>query len=137
MFNLNSNSDTWTGEKYETKEIAIQAALEEWKDRMEEGTAPVYRKIRIGQFKEYQPSISGESLIKQMSQQAYDECGEVSEPWISYITSSIGKELEEILNAAIKNWLKENKEYLNFGYVENIEKIDVSKFNNVLTSICR
>ncbi|MEK5251665.1 hypothetical protein MKX66_29660 [Bacillus sp. FSL R9-9530] len=127
MYNLNSNSDIWTSDKYETKEEAIQAALKDWTDRMVADRASVDNEFQIGQFKQYVPWINADVLLDELYERATDECGEVAESWLSGIPADEGEKLQEQINKVTTEWLKGINEYPGFGSIENIESIDASK----------
>ncbi len=127
MYNLNSNSEIWTSDKYETKEEATQAALKNWTDRMVADRASVDNEFQIGQFKQYAPWINTEVLLDELYERATDECGEIAESWLSGVPIDEGEKLQEQVNNVVAEWLKGINEYPSFGSIKNIETIDASK----------
>ncbi|HDR5271806.1 hypothetical protein E8M24_08485 [Bacillus thuringiensis] len=127
MYNLDSDNDIWTSDKYDTKEEAIQAALENWTDKMLADRASVDKEFQIGQFKTYAPWINADVLLDELYERAHDECGEVAESWLSSIPMNEGEKLQEQINKVVVEWLKEINEHPSFGSIENIETIDASK----------
>ncbi|WP_142293487.1 hypothetical protein [Bacillus sp. K2I17] len=127
MYNLNSNSEIWTSDKYETKEEATQAALKDWTDRMVADRASVDNEFQIGQFKQYAPWINADVLLDKLYERATDECGVIAESWLSGVPIDEGEKLQEQVNNVVAEWLKGINEYPSFGSIENIETIDASK----------
>ncbi|QEL88463.1 hypothetical protein [Bacillus mycoides] len=127
MYNLDSNNEIWTSDKYETKEEAVQAALKDWTDRMVADRAAVDNEFQIGQFKQYAPWINADVLLDELYERATDECGEVAESWLSGVPMDEGEKLQEQINKVVTEWLKEINEHPSFGSIENIETIDASK----------
>ncbi|WP_142306651.1 hypothetical protein [Bacillus pseudomycoides] len=130
MYNLNSNSEIWTSNKYETKEEATQAALKDWTDRMVADRASVDDEFQVGQFKQYTPWINADVLLDELYERANDECGEVADSWLSGVARDEGEKLQEQINKVVEGWLKGINEYPNFGSIENIETIDASKLES-------
>ncbi|HDR8058219.1 TPA: hypothetical protein QC443_005912 [Bacillus cereus] len=127
MYNLDSNNDMWTSDKYETREEAIQAALEEWTERMLEDRASVEKEFQLGQFVQHVPQIDADWILDELYERAASECGEASESWLSGIPKEAGEKLQEQINKVTTEWLKELKEYPTFGLIEKVEIIDASK----------
>lgn len=127
MYNLDSNSEIWTSDKYETKEEAIQAALKDWTDRMVADRASVDNEFQIGEFKQYTPWINADVLLDELYERANDECGGVADSWLSGVARDEGEKLQEQINKVVEGWLKGINEYPSFGSIENIETVDASK----------
>lgn len=127
MYNLDSNSEIWTSDKYETKEEAIQAALKDWTDRMVADRASVDNEFQIGEFKQYTPWINADVLLDELYERANDECGGVADSRLSGVARDEGEKLQEQINKVVEGWLKGINEYPSFGSIENIETIDASK----------
>ncbi|PTR77684.1 hypothetical protein DBA58_04810 [Bacillus anthracis] len=127
MYNLDSNNEIWTSDKFEMKEEAIQAALKDWTDKMVADRAVVDNEFQIGQFKQYSPWINADVLLDELYERATDECGEVAEYWLSGVPMDEGEKLQEQINKVVTEWLKGINEHPSFGSIENIETIDASK----------
>ncbi|QWI44709.1 hypothetical protein [Bacillus mycoides] len=127
MYNLDSNSEIWTSDKYETKEEAIQAALKDWTDRMVADRASVDNEFQIGEFKQYTPWINADVLLDELYERANDECGGVADSLLSGVARDEGEKLQEQINKVVEGWLKGINEYPSFGSIENIETVDASK----------
>lgn len=127
MYNLDSNNEIWTSDKFEMKEEAIQAALKDWTDKMVADRAAVDNEFQIGQFKQYSPWINADVLLDELYERATDECGEVAEYWLSGVPMDEGEKLQEQINKVVTEWLKGINEHPSFGSIENIETIDASK----------
>ncbi|MDR4987187.1 hypothetical protein RGU74_27205 [Bacillus cereus] len=122
MYNLNGN-DIWTSDRFTTKEEAIEAAKEEMNELEKYDGVPYGDNFSIGQISDYVPYVSAEDVIDQVTVNAYEACGEVSESWLSKPGQDEMDLLQKKLDSAVSKWLKEIKEYPTFGQVVNIEEI--------------
>jgi hypothetical protein len=115
------NEENFEGD-FETKEQAIEEAIWYYKDYEKDQDF-----IWIGQTKNISLGVNIDSIIEDLSEEAYDEAGEYAEDYLSDVTLSHQKVLEERLNEVMVAWMKEFKYEPNFWAVTNVEKIDVSK----------
>ncbi|TKH19955.1 hypothetical protein [Bacillus cereus] len=123
MYNLNDN-EIWTSDSFATKEDAIEAAKEEMNELEKYDGVPYGYNFSIGQISDYVPYVSAEDVIDQVTVNAYEACGEVSESWLSKPSQDEKDLLQKKIDSAISEWLKEIKEYPTFGQVVNIEEIN-------------
>lgn len=68
--------------------------------------------------------VDVESILEDISNDAYDYVGEVAECWLDSVTKEQVSELSKGLNAVFKKWLKENNLEPNFFLVENIKYVE-------------
>ncbi|MCW1941880.1 hypothetical protein OMD49_30405 [Bacillus anthracis] len=122
MYNL-TDHDIWTSDRFDVKEEAIEAAKDELKELEKYGYVPCGDKFSIGQISNYSPYVSAKDIIDQITVNAYEACGKVSESWLSRPTHDEIYLLQKKLDLLISEWLKEIKEYPAFGQIMNIEEI--------------
>jgi len=116
MFYWNFNKDE---EVWHNSETSIEACIEEARLNIEdEGQEVVY----IGELDNYVPSIDAERIIDDLTEQAYDECGECSEGWLDGAET---EELEEKLNEVLQEWLKKTNQAPSFGKFKEIYCYDL------------
>jgi hypothetical protein len=122
-YNIN-NYDVWQCSWFDSREEAIQAAkdeiLENELDREE---------FQIGQLSKYEPSVYLDITIENAAEQAYDDCGEISESWLNfkYISKEVLEKYNAKLNTLFNEFLVEANEVPDFGQIINVEVIKVDE----------
>ncbi|MGG1659492.1 hypothetical protein [Brevibacillus sp. NRS-1366] len=98
-------------DEYDTKEEAIEAArafFKQWKEEdpeeFEDETGGTH--FQVGQIQKYAPHINVESVIDDIGERAYDECGEWAGEYLYDVKSEHQNELEEKLNEALGAWIE-------------------------------
>ncbi|HDR7526721.1 TPA: hypothetical protein QCX62_003310 [Bacillus paranthracis] len=123
LYNLYENNDVWMSDHYETKEEAIKAANAELDD-LEKYGGVRGNGFYVGQLQKYGPVVCIDSFIEKIKDQAYEECGEVSEDWLGNINETQTRLLENKLQTVLCGWLEEINEKPLFGDVINIEQVE-------------
>lgn len=101
--------DIWRHDKFASIEACI-------KDAICCGKKPG-EKIMIGLCENYVPYASANALLEQVSEDAYNEVGEVAEDWPEFIGRKGYKDaekLQEKLDKVLTEWLEETKQVPSF-----------------------
>lgn len=101
--------DIWRHEKFASIEACI-------KDAIRCGKKPG-EKIMIGLCENYVPYVSADALLDQVSEDAYEEVGEVAEDWPEFISRKGYKDVEKLqekLDKVLTEWLEETKQVPSF-----------------------
>lgn len=75
--------------------------------------------IHIGVISQFEPHVDIDSIFDDLSCQAIDECGEIAEDWLYFVSDDIKRELEKEVNTVIKNFLIMNDMWPNFGRIDD------------------
>jgi hypothetical protein len=116
------NEENFEGD-FDTKEQAIDEAIWYYKDDEKDQDF-----IWVGQIKPVSVGVNIDSLLEQLGEEAYEEAGEYAEDYLTNVTLSHQKILEQRLNNVLVAWMKEYNYEPNFWAVENVKKIDVSEY---------
>jgi hypothetical protein len=116
------NEENFEGD-FDTKEQAIDEAIWYYKDDEKDQDF-----IWVGQIKPVSVGVNIDSLLEQLGEEAYEEAGEYAEDYLTNVTLSHQKILEQRLNNVLVAWMKEFNYEPNFWTVENVKKIDVSEY---------
>lgn len=84
-----------------------------------ESGADVGEDVMIGIARDVHPYIDALPLLDQLECDMSEECGEAAEGWISTITREERQELEDMLNRALKRWMKKTNNTPSFFGVSN------------------
>ncbi len=109
----NQTDDIWYHGRFDSVKECI-------KDAMGYGRKPG-EKIAIGICKDYLPCLDADSLLDQVSEDAYEEVGEVAEGWPEFENRKGYKyvdKLQEKLDKAFSEWLKETNQVPSFYRIE-------------------
>lgn len=87
---------------FPTVESALAGARDDLKSQNRTGKI----KIFIGQFNPYEPVIDADRALDNLADQAAEDCGEAADDYLSDVTYSQMKELEEMLTLAFLIWAK-------------------------------
>lgn len=112
-------NDEWYGDNYDTKEEAIKAGTEEYKDEALDTDT-----FRVGQISLHAPHIDVDRVIDNLIDDAYEVGGEFAESWLN-VTKEEKTKLEDRLNDALLVWLKEIGEMPNFGEMVDVEDVKI------------
>ena len=111
-------SDIWLGDKYDTKEDAIEDCREEYNSGdYEEETC------YVGRIDTYNAFIDADSIIEDIQNYAYSECGEVAEEFLIDVTKEQTEELQDKLNDVLQEWLTKHNLQPTFGNMVDVEEI--------------
>jgi hypothetical protein len=116
----NVNSEIWSSDiEGNSREDVIAEGMEYAK---EEG----YKSFRIGKkIPVGVPALDIDNILEQVSNQIYDEVGEVAEDYLDDVTKEQYKELEESLNEVFFKWIKKHNLEPTCYTVANEEIIEV------------
>jgi len=112
------NDELWQHDTFDNVQECIDDAIENYK--MKKGET-----IAIGFVFPYIASIDAESVLEEIENYAYDECGESCESWINYKDKESIDELSNRLTACLNQWLKETKQEPTFYRIDDIETIKI------------
>lgn len=119
-WNFNKSDELWQHDEFETVDECIKDAQENYDMKIGE-------RIAIGTIQPYKVNIDIESMLEQLEEKAYDECGEVAEDWKISNEKYYTKEMEE---------LKEKVTKLTYEYLEKIgEKPTFYKIDDIFTVV--
>ena len=111
------DDELWQHGIFGTKKECIEDAKENYGVKAGET-------IAIGSTRPFMVSIDAESVLENLEEQAFEECGEACEDWIDYKTEDV-KRLSEALTDCVNKWLEETKQKPNFYQVEDIETVTI------------
>lgn len=91
------NDEIWLDtETYSSREAAIAAGRKEY-----DGD------FYIGKVGRFEPRVDANNVIEQLRQEAFDECGDVSDNWLDFMFDSAEVEnLQKRLQSAFDEWLE-------------------------------
>lgn len=117
------NEEYWTKDVFDSVEDCILDAKENY--GIEPGET-----IAIGKPIHWEPYVNVYTILDQLEENAYEECGEVAENWYAYdYKSEEGRksldELSDKLTEIVKQWLKDNGTYPTFYKIENVKTVEV------------
>lgn len=118
VYGANDESFSYS-EEYEKAEDGFKDAVAELDLEIDES-------LFYGEAKEYIPNICGDSLIDDLQEEAYSECGEWSDGFLS-LSKEKRKSFDEHMNKALIDWLKANDEMPTFYTVANVKDRTVTK----------
>jgi hypothetical protein len=115
------DKEIWEHDTFETVEECIQNYL---KNYAGESTQEV---IFVGECERYTFSVDGGSVIENLEEQAFCECGECANDWepSSGVSLEDWNELDEQLTKVITDWLKKHDDMPAFYKVVNIIEVPV------------
>lgn len=115
-WNFDEKEEVW-----HNAEDTIEACIEEAKLNNEKNCKFVF----IGEVENHIPVIDPDITIEILQEDAYQECGECSEGWLDNITKEQNDKLEEKLNDALQEWLKETNNIPYFGNCTEINCYEI------------
>lgn len=131
LINLVEDGIWGSSDEFTTKEEAIAYGKEEFEGIYEEEhgekfDAEIYKKVfYVGKIERFIPSVCAYSVIERITENAYDEVGEVAESFLERVSKEEYGFLEEKLNQALSDWLDETKNHPNFFKIVNVVKVEV------------
>lgn len=126
------NNDTWTKGTFDTKEECIAEAMAEIKANDEE---EILNGFYLGRCETVGlPTIDADSLLEQLSNDVYDEVGEVAEDYLTDVPVEAINELEESLNKVFEEWADKHKMHPTFYKVTDIQFISIEEARKVIES---
>jgi len=111
MYNFGDEENWNEDDYYDTKEEAIENGRLEGIDRGE-------TQYQVGQISMFCPSICAESIIENIEENAYDECGEHGEDCMSCTKEELNK-LQNMLDETLNKWMDETNNRPMIYKIEN------------------
>ncbi|MCI8783268.1 MAG: hypothetical protein HFG84_07615 [Dorea sp.] len=105
----NQTDDIWNHGKFDSVEACINDAISYGKKPGE--------KIVVGICEDYVPHLSADTLLDQVSENAYEEVGEVAEGWPEFVDRKGYRDadkLQEKIDKAFYEWMEETKQVPGF-----------------------
>lgn len=114
----NQTDDIWYHGKFDSVEACI-------KDAISCGKKPG-EKIVIGLCEDYIPHLDVDTLLDQVSADAYEEAGEVAEGWPEFVDRKGYKDidkLQEKIDKVFNEWLEETKQVPGFYIIQPLAEL--------------
>ncbi len=92
-------------------------------------------KYQVGEMNVFKPGIDVEDVIEQVSNDAYDNCGEFAEDYLSYLPKTETDRLQELLTEVFEKWLDETNNRPSFFTVVNISDHTLEQTSEYLYEI--
>ena len=116
----NLADEIWRGGKFSSIEECIRDAVACGK---EPGDT-----IAVGICEDYVPELDAYALLEQVSNDAYEECGEAAEGWPEFECRKGYRDadkLQEALDKVFKEWLKETNQIPRFYHIYPLKDLVV------------
>lgn len=138
--NERCNTDIWeSNEFFDTKEEAIMNGIEQYKAALNGRGTDLFdddeqfnpsKHFQVGMEQEYMPIVDAEDVIVRITEDAYNECGEVAEDYLSWdeVTDDMQSDLQEMLTDTFIKWSKKYNLMPNFYSIVNVEEINVDDY---------
>lgn len=112
--------EIWRGGPCDSvKECVEEARCEDYKDT---------DTFAIGYIEPYQVNyVNAEQIIDFLQQDAYEEVGEVSEDWLTGITSEQYADFESRVRKVVLEWMKDCKEEPSFYKIEPFDELTLKE----------
>lgn len=122
---FDGNAELWGNATFDTIQECIEDAKQTVKDNEEDSPDTVY----IGETNAFVPSIDGETVLDQLSEDAADFAGEVGADWDAYDRHKRDEleELSDALTSVLTEWLKKYGRIPNFYSIENVKPYQLYK----------
>jgi hypothetical protein len=114
-YTWSDKEDIWNNSRFDT----IEECYEDAENYIEDGGI-----IYIGEIEQWLPSISGEDILEDLEDRAYDDIGETASGMFDNISSNEMRDISDTLTECFKNWLKENNKHIYLYSVVNIKKYE-------------
>jgi len=113
-----TNDEMFRSDFFDTKEEAIEDAR---------GQGDAGETIYVGQVVDPVTftGVDVDGILERISEQVYEEVGEVAIDYLSYVKKEDFSALEDELNSVIRKWMKERDYEPKFFKVDNIEGVEL------------
>ena len=115
-YELDINSDIWSGGICDSREEAIAEATKE-------ALIDNIKEFKIGQCEEINHGIDVDDVLERINNTMYDEAGEVAEDYLDNVKDEHKEELEKELNKVFFAWQEKYKYKPNFYIIVDEEVI--------------
>lgn len=85
----------------------------------------LFESFDVGQIFTYKNFYGVDELLEMVADNAYQECGDVAEDYLSYVKEEHKQELDEL----ITGWFKKHNYLPDFYTIENVSTIKLSDFD--------
>lgn len=129
VINIKADSIWNSDVEFDTREEAIAYGKENFEELYKEEYGENYdpqdsiKEFYIGQVEEYKPRVFAHHVIEQVSDDAYEDVGEVAEDYLSLVKPEELESLEAQLNTVFNQWLTETDKHPKFWRVANMEEV--------------
>ena len=106
------NDELWSHGLFDTVKECIKDAKENYDYKIGET-------IAVGITEPFVVNVDGSDILERLEEDAYEECGEASEGWLSCPYKDIEK-LSERLTECVNEWLKETNQEPSFYHIHSI-----------------
>ncbi|HCT63879.1 MAG TPA: hypothetical protein DIC60_01140 [Lachnospiraceae bacterium] len=117
---VSENTEIWRHDVFDTVEDCVQDYLENYAgEDLEES-------IFVGEVKPFEISVDSYRILETLSEEAYEECGDVAENWLYF--RDIEKDTEELnekLTQVVIDWLKKHDYMPSFYKITDIRGVEV------------
>lgn len=117
-WSFNEDAEIWENDCYDTVEECVQAARKE-----NEQEKLGYEVVYVGETEPFRIRCYAESILEQLEQDAYEQCGQVAEDWHTYNYEK-DKDLLQLSDAITKvvaDWLEKKDRMPEFYGIGNVE----------------
>lgn len=90
----------------------------------------------IGTKQEFVPRIDAEDVIERLQVDAYDQCGELAEDYLSHASKDDVAVLQNLLQCAFKRWEKSLHMEPSFFVVHEVSSIRIADHKERLAALC-
>lgn len=119
------NAENFEG-NFETKEDAIEEATIYYNDYHDDEEENEHKKIiYIGKPKPVTISFNVDSILEDIAENAFEQCGEYSEGYLDNVKIEDGNILEERLHKEILKWMDEFNYKPHFWRVKDVEEVEI------------
>lgn len=121
-WNYNEDDEYWNHDDFNTIDECVADAKENYKMK-------VGQRIAIGEPDVFKISVDSTTILDGIEEQAYDECGDVSESWDSYDYKNDKEGIEELskqLTKCVEEWLEKRNNMPSFYRITNIRTVEIN-----------
>ena len=117
-WNFNENAEVWENDCYDTIEECIQEAKKE-----NELKGFVHEVVYVGETEPFRIRCYAESVLEQLEQDAYEQCGEVAQDWRTYDYEKDEDllQLSDAITKVVTGWLEKKGRMPEFYGIRNVE----------------
>lgn len=117
MYNFGDEEHWNECEYFDTKEEAVDAGRAEAIAREES-------QYQVGQIVDFVPRISAEYVLEQISEDAYEECGDNVGDY-PFTNKKDQQKLQEMLDEVLERWMDKTNNYPTFYKIEKVENLSI------------
>lgn len=117
MYNFGDEEHWNECEYFDTKEEAVDAGRAEAIAREES-------QYQVGQIVDFVPRISAEYVLEQISEDAYEECGDNVGDY-PFTNKEDQQKLQEMLDEVLERWMDKTNNYPTFYKIEKVENLSI------------